>query len=239
MPLKYRNRDVSIIAHRGGGKLFTENTLSAFKGVQGLGVDAVECDVQVTRDGKLAVIHDDDLNRLAGIHAKINDLTGEEIKKIRLLNNESIPLLTDVFEQVSIPLVIELKSMATVTSLSSLFMERKELQERCVIISFFHEALYMMKQQFPKLKCGSLLAGFPIDPVSMVRKCGCDTIALYFEGISAEYVERCHKGGINVSVWSPNEKDHILDSLNAGVDAIGSDRPDLVISAIRDFGNTN
>ena len=193
MPLNYRSRPVSIIAHRGGGELFTENTLSAFRSVQDLGVDAIECDVQVTRDGKLAVIHDSDLNRLAGIPQKINQLTSEEIRKIRLLNNESIPLIEDVFEQVTIPLVIELKSMETVSSLSSLFTEKKELQERCVIISFFHEALYMMKQQFPKLKCGSLLAGFPIDPVSMVRSCGCDTISLYFEGISAEYVKKCHK----------------------------------------------
>ena len=46
MVFKYKDRDVAVIAHRGGGLLFPENTISAFKGVQKLGVDAVECDVQ-------------------------------------------------------------------------------------------------------------------------------------------------------------------------------------------------
>jgi len=234
MPFKYRNRQVSVIAHRGGGELFKENTLSAFRSVQDMGVDAVECDVQVTKDGKLAVIHDADLRRVAGINSRVDELTGNEIQKVKLLNNETIPMLEDVFHQVSIPLVIELKSIETVKSLSSMLLQNSNLQERCVIISFYHEALYVMKQQFPRLKCGALLAGFPLDPVTMVKQCGCDTISLYFEGITRDYVDKCHVGGIYVGVWSPNEKAHILDSLNAGVDAIGSDRPDLVISSIKE-----
>ena len=43
------------------------------------------------------------------------------------------------------------------------------------------------------------------------------------------YVDRCHEGGIRVSVWAPSDGDGIRTSLNAGVDAIASDRPDLVI----------
>jgi glycerophosphoryl diester phosphodiesterase len=66
----------------------------------------------------------------------------------------------------------------------------------------------------------------------MVKQCGCDTIAINYEGLTASYVERCHKGGLRVSVWAPNDAAGIMGSLNAGVDAIGSDRPDLVIDLI-------
>ncbi len=90
MEHKYRGREIVVIAHRGGGELFKENTISAFTGVERLGVDAVECDVQVTKDGNLAVMHDPDLMRTAGIDRKIEDLTTEDIKNIKL-NGEKIP----------------------------------------------------------------------------------------------------------------------------------------------------
>ena len=100
---------------------------------------------------------------------------------------------------------------------------------RCIFISFFHEALYALKQRFPEASCSALLAGFPMDPVSMVRQCGCDTISVNYEGLTKDFVDKCHKGGIRVSVWAPSDSDGIRSSLNAGVDAIASDRPDLVI----------
>jgi glycerophosphoryl diester phosphodiesterase len=230
MDHKYKGREIFVIAHRGGGELFKENTISAFTGVESLGVDAVECDVQVTKDGNLAVMHDPDLMRTAGINKKIQDMTTEDLKNIKLNGGESIPMLEDVLDAIHIPVMIELKSMATVKSITELFLKRPELLKRSVLISFFHDALLMMKQKFPSITCGALIAGFPVDPVSMVKKCGCDTIAINYEGLTRSYVDRCHDGGIRVSVWTPNDAVSIKSSLDAGVDVIASDRPDLVIN---------
>jgi glycerophosphoryl diester phosphodiesterase len=229
MPLRYNGRDVYIIAHRGGGGLYPENTMAAFMGVQNMGVDAVECDVQLTKDGKLAVIHDPDLKRLAGIDTQVRDVDSKEIRRIKLKSGDKILLLEDLLDRITIPIVIELKSVDTISSLFDILEKGPELLGRCIFISFFHEALYALKQRFPEASCGALLAGFPMDPVSMVRKCGCDTISLNYEGLTKDYVDRCHEGGIRVSVWAPSDGDGIRSSLNAGVDAIASDRPDLVI----------
>lgn len=57
-------------------------------------------------------------------------------------------------------------------------------------------------------------------------------ISLYYEGLDGEYVEKCHKGGIMLTVWAPNNEKTIRDSLDAGLDGIGSDRPDLVLKII-------
>ena len=229
MPLRYNGRDVFVIAHRGGASLFPENTLAAFMGVQKIGVDAVECDVQLTKDGKLAVIHDSDLKRLADIDMQVRDIESREIKKIRLKSGDKILLLEELLDRVSIPLVIELKSADTIVSLFSILEKDREIIHKCIFISFFHEALYALKQKFPEASCGALLAGFPMDPVSMVKQCGCDTIALNYEGLTKDYVDKCHEGGIRVSVWAPGDNEGIRASLSAGVDAIASDRPDLVI----------
>ena len=229
MPLRYNGRDVFIIAHRGGGGLFPENTMAAFMGVQNMGVDAVECDVQLTKDGKLAVIHDPDLKRLAGIDIQVRKVDSKEIRRIKLKSGDKILLLEDLLDRITIPIVIELKSVDTISSLFDILEKGPELLGRCIFISFFHEALYALKQRFPEASCGALLAGFPMDPVSMVRQCGCDTISLNYEGLTKDYVDRCHEGGIRVSVCAPSDCDGIRSSLNAGVDAIASDRPDLVI----------
>ena len=228
----YNGKEIFVIAHRGGGDLFEENTLSAFKSVEKLGVDAVECDVQVTKDGNLAVIHDPDLKRMAGIDLKVRDLDTGELKKVQLEGGENIPTLEDVMDAIHIPVVIELKSMETVISIVNLFNKKPDLLKRSVLISFFHDALLEMKRKFPTLVCGALIAGFPVDPVSMVKQCGCNTIAINYEGLTASYVKRCHDGGLMVSVWDPSDPTGILDSLSTGVDAIASDRPDLVISLI-------
>ena len=235
MPLRYNGQDVFIIAHRGGGGLFPENTLAAFMGVQEIGVDAVECDVQLTKDGKLAVIHDPDLKRLAGIDVQVREMDSKEIMRIKLKSGDNILFLEDLFGKISIPIVIELKSVDTISSLFGILEKSPELLGKCIFISFFHEALFALKQRFPEVSCGALLAGFPMDPVSMVKQCGCDTIALNYEGLTKDYVDRCHEGGIRVSVWAPSDSDGIRSSLNAGVDGIASDRPDLVIELAKNM----
>jgi len=232
MAFKYNGKDIIVIAHRGGGQLFFENSFSAFKGVQQLGVDAVECDIQVTADGQLAIMHDSNLKRTTGINRKVSELTSEEIKNIKLLNNENIPMLDDLITEVDILLVIELKSIGTVEPLLKTISQHPEMINRCIFISFYHEALLYLKNKFPSANCAALIAGFPVDPVSMVRNCGCNTISLNYEGIAKEYVDRCHKSSINVSVWTPNTIEDITTSLNAGVDAIASDRPDIVIEIL-------
>ncbi len=238
MTYNYRGREVSVIAHRGGGDLFEENTLSAFKSVEKLNVDAVECDVHATKDGNLAVIHDPDLRRMAGIDLNVKDLDTEKLRNIRLKGGEVIPLLEEVLDAIHIPVVIELKSMKTVSSLVNLYKRRPDLLNRSILISFFHDALFLIKQEYPDATCGALIVGFPMDPVYMVKQCGCDTIAINYEGLTNSYVDRCHEGGLRVSAWAPSDVVGIRNSLNAGVDAIGSDRPDLVIDLINSSQRT-
>lgn len=225
--------EVVVIAHRGGSELFLENTMTAFRKVQGLGVDAIEIDIHSTRDGRLVVIHDPDLKRLAGIDRFVSDMTYDEISKVELQGGEKIPDFESVMMEVKIPLVIELKSPAVISALTGIFKKRPEYIERCVVISFFHGILKILKAEFPQLITGALLAGFPVDPVSVVKSCGADTLSLYHEGLTKDYVDLCHNGGVLVSVWTPNTEKEIDSVIAAGVDSIASDRPDLVLKALK------
>ncbi len=70
-----------IIGHRGAKGIVPENSLSGFKKAVELGIDGVELDVHLTKDGKLVVIHDMDLKKLTGIKIPIKQLTFKELKK--------------------------------------------------------------------------------------------------------------------------------------------------------------
>jgi len=70
-----------IIGHRGAKGIAPENSLSGFKKAVELGIDGIELDVHLTKDGKLIVIHDIDLKRLTGLRIPIKQLTFKELKK--------------------------------------------------------------------------------------------------------------------------------------------------------------
>jgi len=70
-----------IIGHRGTKGIAPENSLSGFKKAVELGIDGIELDVHLTKDGKLVVIHGMDLKRLAGLRIPIKQLTFKELKE--------------------------------------------------------------------------------------------------------------------------------------------------------------
>lgn len=71
-----------VIAHRGGAGLAPENTLVAFQKALNLGVDVLEFDVQMTKDGHLVVIHDETVDRTTNGEGKVAQLTLEELKSL-------------------------------------------------------------------------------------------------------------------------------------------------------------
>ncbi len=221
-----------VIAHRGGAELFFENTLTAFRKAEELGVDAIECDVHLTRDNHLVVMHDPDLKRVAGIERNVSEMTLQEIREVKLENGEGIPTLEEAIEAVGISLIVELKSYETLMEIARLLHERPELKARIIVICFDHRAILKLNERFPGLNTSALLGGFPVDPASVATSCRTDTLALYYEGLDRNYVESCHSAGVKVSVWTPNTEAEIRRLVDIGVDAIASDRPDIVLKVL-------
>ncbi|MDG5787823.1 glycerophosphodiester phosphodiesterase [Evansella sp. AB-P1] len=113
-----------VIAHQGGEHLAPSNTLIAFEQARNMGVDAIEFDVHMTKDGHLVAIHDNTVDRTTNGEGRVNDLTLEEIKMLDAadyfqdLNGEyryrgqgiTIPTVEEIFEEFSdMKMVIEAK----------------------------------------------------------------------------------------------------------------------------------
>ena len=89
-----------------------ENSLEAF-GLAAKAGYGIELDVQLTKDGQVVVFHDDTLDRVCGVHARVDEKTLEELRSLRLCGTEhSIPLFSEVLAAVRgrSPLIVELKT---------------------------------------------------------------------------------------------------------------------------------
>lgn len=102
------------IAHRGlhnWRQGVVENTLGAFAAAIN-GNYAIECDLQVTRDGEAVVFHDNTLNRVTDASGEVKDRMAAELRKVKFRHSqEPIPTLKQTLDLVAgkVPLVIELK----------------------------------------------------------------------------------------------------------------------------------
>ena len=102
-------------AHRGlhsRDKSVPENSLAAFRLAAEAGY-GIELDIQLSKDGEVVVFHDDTLDRVCGVHGRVDAFTLAELRAMRLCGtDEQIPLLTEVFAAVAgrSPFIIELKS---------------------------------------------------------------------------------------------------------------------------------
>lgn len=102
-------------AHRGlhsRDRLVPENSLAAFRRAAEMGY-GIELDVQLSRDGKVVVFHDDTLDRVCGVPGRVDERSFEELLQLRLYGTEhTIPLFSEVLAVIKgrSPLIVELKS---------------------------------------------------------------------------------------------------------------------------------
>lgn len=91
---QYRDKDlgrIMIVAHRGCWSAAPENTVAAMQACVRLGVEAVEIDVQLTRDGEVIVFHDTTLKRMTNGFGYVGDKTLAELRDLRLFERDGSP----------------------------------------------------------------------------------------------------------------------------------------------------
>ncbi len=149
-------------AHRGlhGGGV-PENSLSAFRLAAEKGY-GIELDVHLTRDGRLAVIHDAELDRMCGVNGNVAQMTAREICACRLAGTqERVPLLEEVLKAVGPwkpPLIVELKSDGdSFRTLPGRVLEAmREYEGFWCAESFDPRMLRALKKRAPRLVRGQL-----------------------------------------------------------------------------------
>ncbi len=225
---------VNIVGHRGAAAYEPENTLRGFQRGLEMGVAGMELDVQLTKDGRLAVIHDATVDRTTNGHGRVRDFTLAELQKLDAGKGERIPGLEEVVELVRgrAYLLVELKQTEAAPALLRFYQERR-LFEDVRIISFWHPAIKALKEQEPRLQTGALMVGCPADPAGLARAALADTLVLNYQYVNRELVDTAHRQVLKVSVWNIDAPEILKPYLDMNLDAICTNRPGEIIDYLK------
>jgi len=221
---------VNIMGHRGAPFSEPENTLRSFRRALEMGVAAVELDVQLSKDGRLMVIHDETLERTTNGRGRVKDFTAGELRRLDAGRGEPIPFLNEVVELVKgrAHLVVELKQPDAAPALGQFFQDH-QIFELAHVISFWHPVLKAMKEEEPRLRTGALMVGCPADPAGLARAALSEALILHFAYVTPELVAQAHEQGLLVYVWNIDDTDTLKPYLSMNLDGIGSNKPDVLI----------
>lgn len=151
------------IAHRGANREALENSWTAFEKAIEAGSQRIELDLQRTKDNQVIIIHDNDLSRTCNVQAKVNELTLDEISKIKLSNKEPIPHLDEILERLlpKVELNLELKNNdAVLAKTVGDKIKNHPLSSKIICSSFHDKPLSTLRDEFPGLQRACLWGGF-------------------------------------------------------------------------------
>jgi len=245
---------VEIIAHRGASFDAPENTLSAIQLAWMQNADAVEIDVHCSRDGKIVVIHDPTLRKLARCHGNVCDKTLRELQtfdvgswKHERWREERIPSIDAVLD--TIPkgnrLFIELKcGVEGLLELGGALRRTKTPAKSVALIGFSLATMMEAKRLLPKLEMSWIVerkrdwrtarwtpaAEFLIE---RVRQAGLDGLDMGVRGLHTKFVQEVKAAHLQCYVWTVDSPAVARRLIAAGIDGITTNRPGWLRQRLR------
>lgn len=174
---------MKVVAHRGACTEALENSWSAFRTAVAIGADRIELDVHLTADNHVVILHDEGLQRTAGIDKTLRQLTRKEIRDtIHLSNGEALPFLDEVtdelLEKIELNVEIKAEGVAIVDAIGKLYSGHP-LANKIIISSFNRATCALSASRFPRVKVALLWdrylwipGSFHFGPLRFMKKHG-------------------------------------------------------------------
>lgn len=235
-----------ILAHRGLPIDHAENTLGAFRAAVDTGVEILETDVHLSKDGQVIVAHDPDLERVAGRPGLVSDFTAAELADMDLGFGQGFPTLVEVLENFpNQKFNIDLKIPTTIDPFVDV-VQQLDAHDRLLVTSFDEKTRASAVAKLPGVvssaastsiiegKLRSWL-GLSPDTWSLAPEIKALQVPPVHWGlvlVNPQFVRGAHHKGLEVHVWTVNEPADMKRLLDMGVDGIVTDRCDLAMEVL-------
>jgi glycerophosphoryl diester phosphodiesterase len=247
-----RERRPLSVAHRGHSIAYPENTLEAYRKAIELGVEMIECDVNVTRDGILVMMHDSTLDRTTSGSGRVSGATWEAIQAldaggkfkpeftgVRVPSTEETLLLfkeTDTLSCFEVKGADADESNRIALGLVELFIKH-EMLDKAFLSSYHHEALHLAKSKCPELLLAPerLPDDAPADPPEALRQAkdfDAPVLQHQYTVLTPDVVSVLHDNEIAVWSWSTTDEPSMVFSIELGADALMGDDVELMIEVL-------
>ncbi len=230
-----------ILAHRGGHSGCPENSLAAFRKALAFHSDGLECDLRLSRDGAVFVLHDNELERVTGKKLDLHTLTRAQVLALNLLDplNPTQPskerpllleqLLVDCGEEPILWLELKPDESLPLAEKVGDLLERYNRVEKTIVSSFSSGLLAPLRNRFPSLAIAYEFSSLDDVDLSVFLEAP-DRHRLI---ISADHIATqspgklsiIQKAGLRTSGFTLNRFDAIKTALEQGVTYIQTDNP--------------
>jgi glycerophosphoryl diester phosphodiesterase len=228
-----------VIAHRGGAALAPENTLDAFDNGLALGADGIELDVRLSRDDQVVVHHDATLDRTTSLRGPVTARNTDELVAAKVPTLRSVLL-----RYTATRVIIEIKeSNARIAHAVLDVIRAAGAVDRVCVGSFSRRPLHAIRQLEPALATSAareevrwaLYRSWCRWPVMRTSWAGYQVpeTAGATRVVSPRFVVDAHRAGLGVQVWTVNSERDAEKLIEWGVDALITDRPDLMVPLVR------
>lgn len=243
------------VAHRGGSHLAPENTMGAFRHALTMPIDAIEFDVQMSRDGQPVVFHDANADRVTNGMGNILDLDFSYLRSLDASAHfsaywpqpEQIPTLHEVLalarNRVCVSLEVKASERNGVYERYPHIVETvmrevlaANMLDQVLFISFDWQALQEIKRIEPRATTGANVSAHQWHPqgkhtlehlLQQLTALDCAWINLDHMLFTTEILTAAHERNLKLGLWTVNTLVELQRYVDAGVDALTSDRPDL------------
>lgn len=203
-----------------------ENTLRSFTAAQNAGLDLIELDLHLSKDGALVVMHDADVDRTTDGSGPIAEKTLAELRALDAGHGERVPVFEEVLDAVSSPLQAEIKDVAAARALAEV-MQRRDLVGRVEVSSFHDEAVAEITRLVPGVRTALIASRFGVDVVDRAVEVGSETVCLNIRRLSLEVVERAREAELRIIGWVVNTQDHLRLVRALELDGATTDYPEI------------
>ncbi|WP_181789834.1 glycerophosphodiester phosphodiesterase [Streptomyces phytophilus] len=214
------------IGHRGLMGVEPENTIRSFVRADREGMDAIELDLHLSKDGHLVVMHDPDVDRTTDGEGAIADFTLAELRELDAGQGERVPTFDEVVEAVKGRLQVEIKDVAAAKALAEA-MTAHDLVGRVEVLSFHDEALAEMRQLLPEVPRVLVASHYGLGVVDRAREVGAVMLSLNIRRLTLELADRAHEAGLKVIAWTVNTPEELKLARGLRLQGVVTDFPGM------------
>jgi glycerophosphoryl diester phosphodiesterase len=243
-----------IVAHRGFSGKAPENTRAAFTMALDAGVEMIEFDVQMSKDGHIVVIHDHTVDRTTDATGKVTDYTLEELRSLDAgswfnpaFKAERILTLEEALELITPKALvnIELKSNRIVRKADTRIADRTldivkkmKLLDRVLFSAFNHRLVKYLKDKEEDAATGVIF--HPVMhlgrlPSTLAKPAGATVFVCSKRDVTRRRVADAHKHNIIIGVYGLETQTDIDTMLDMGIRVLVSDYPDVLVEGLQQY----
>ncbi|QTD96825.1 Glycerophosphoryl diester phosphodiesterase [Streptomyces cyanogenus] len=203
-----------------------ENTLRSFVAAQRAGLDLIELDLHLSKDGALVVMHDAEVDRTTDGSGPIAEKTLAELRALDAGRGERVPVFEEVLDAVHAPLQAEIKDVAAARALAEV-MRARDLTARVEVSSFHDEAITEIARLVPGVRTALVASRYGTDVVDRAVAVGAATVCLNIRRLTLEIVEHARASGLRIIGWVVNTQDHLRLVRALELDGATTDYPEI------------